>query len=250
MKNIFIIFTLILSIIYAQNGLEIATMVDNKVVPEDIISKTTMLLTNRKGKTRTSTILSKSSNNGSKQILWFLAPLDDKGVAFLKIEHDNKSDEMRMWLPAFKKVRRISSSKKGDSFMGSDLSYEDMTSRSLEENIYKRLEDDTLDGKDCFVLEVLPNEEIKSTYSKHITWIDKESMIAVQEESYDLGGGLRKKKKFFFESISNYQVINKIFVEDVQKSHTTTLTMEDIKVDSGLDHSLFQEKNLKRLPRN
>ena len=250
MKKLLSTFSFVLSIIYAQNGLEIASMVDNRVVPEDIISKTTMLLTNRKGKTRTSTILSKSSNNGSKQILWFLAPLDDKGVAFLKIEHDNKSDEMRMWLPAFKKVRRISSSKKGDSFMGSDLSYEDMTSRSLEENRYKRLEDETLDGKDCFVLEVLPNEDIKSTYSKHITWIVKESLIAVQEESYDLGGGLRKKKKFFFDSISDYHVINKIFVEDVQKSHTTTLTMEDIKVDSGLDHSLYQEKNLKRLPRN
>jgi len=250
MKKLLRAFSFFLSIIYAQNGLEIATMVDNRVVPKDIISRTTMLLTNRKGKTRTSTILSKSSNNGSKQILWFLAPLDDKGVAFLKIEHDNKSDEMRMWLPAFKKVRRISSSKKGDSFMGSDLSYEDMTSRSLEENRYKRLEDETLDGKDCFVLEVLPNEDIKSTYSKHITWIVKESLIAVQEESYDLGGGLRKKKKFFFDSISDYHVINKIFVEDVQKSHTTTLTMEDIKVDSGLDHSLFQEKNLKRLPRN
>ena len=250
MKKLLRAFSFFLSIIYAQNGLEIASMVDNRVVPEDIISKTTMLLTNRKGKTRTSTILSKSSNNGSKQILWFLAPLDDKGVAFLKIEHDNKSDEMRMWLPAFKKVRRISSSKKGDSFMGSDLSYEDMTSRSLEENRYKRLEDETLDGKDCFVLEVLPNEDIKSTYSKHITWIVKESLIAVQEESYDLGGGLRKKKKFFFDSISDYHVINKIFVEDVQKNHTTTLTMEDIKVDSGLDHSLFQEKNLKRLPRN
>jgi len=250
MKKLLSTFSFVLSIIYAQNGLEIATMVDNRKVPEDIISKTTMLLTNRKGKTRTSTILSKSSNNGSKQILWFLAPLDDKGVAFLKIEHDNKSDEMRMWLPAFKKVRRISSSKKGDSFMGSDLSYEDMTSRSLEENRYKRLEDETLDGKDCFVLEVLPNEDIKSTYSKHITWIVKESLIAVQEESYDLGGGLRKKKKFFFDSISDYHVINKIFVEDVQKNHTTTLTMEDIKVDSGLDHSLYQEKNLKRLPRN
>ena len=250
MKNIFIIFTSILSIIYAQNGLEIATMVDNREVPKDIISKTTMLLTNRKGKTRNSTILSKSSNNGSKQILWFLAPSDDKGVAFLKIEHDNKSDEMRMWLPAFKKVRRISSSKKGDSFMGSDLSYEDMTSRSLEENRYKRLEDETLNGKDCFVLEVLPNDDIKSTYSKHITWIDKGSLIAVKEESYDLGGGLRKKKKFFFESISGYDVINKIFVEDIQKDHTTTLTMEDIKVDSELDQSLFQEKNLKRLPSN
>ena len=76
------------------------------------------------------------------------------------------------------------------------------------------------------------------------------SLIAVQEESYDLSGQLRKKKKFFFDSISGYDVINKIFVKDVQKNHTTTLTMEDIKVDTGLDHSLFQEKNLKRMPRN
>ena len=250
MKNYFIILILFFSTIYAQNGLEIATMVDERSIPKDIISKTTMLLTNKKGKTRTSTILSKSSNNGSQQILWFLSPSDDKGVAFLKIEHENKSDEMRMWLPAFKKVRRISSSKKGDSFMGSDLSYEDMTSRSLADNSYKRLNDDMIDGKDCFLLEVLPNENVKSTYSKHITWIDKNSMIAVQEESYDLGGQLRKKKKFYFDSISGYNVINKIFVEDVKKNHTTTLILEDIKVDSGLEQSLFQEKNLKRLPSN
>ena len=38
-------------------------------------------------------------------------------------------------------------------------------------------------------------------YSKHITWIDKKSLIAVQEESYDLSGELRKKKQFFFDSI-------------------------------------------------
>ena len=177
-------------------------------------------------------------------------PADDKGVAFLKIEHDDKADEMRMWLPAFKKVRRISSSKKGDSFMGSDLSYEDMTSRSLDENNYKRLENDMVDGKECFVLEVVPNAEIKSTYSKHITWVEKETLIAIKEESYDLGGSLRKKKKFFFDSNSGYDVINEIFVEDIQKNHTTKLTMDDIKVDSGLDESLFQEKNLKRLPRN
>ena len=250
MIRISIIIIMLISYTAAQSGFEIATMVDKREVPSDIISKTTMLLTNSKDKTRTSTILSKSSDNGSKQILWFLAPVDDKGVAFLKIEHDNKSDEMRMWLPAFKKVRRISSSKKGDSFMGSDLSYEDMTSRDLEENSYKRLEDDVLDGSNCFVIEVLPNEDIKSTYSKHITWIDKKSLIAVQEESYDLSGELRKKKQFFFDSISGYDIINKIFVEDVQKNHTTTLTMEDIRVHSGLHRTLFQEKNLKRMPRD
>ena len=250
MKKITILLITIISTSYPQDGMAIAKMVDERKAPQDIVSKTTMLLTNSKGKTRTSTILSKSINNSSKQILWFLNPADDKGVAFLKIEHDDKADEMRMWLPAFKKVRRISSSKKGDSFMGSDLSYEDMTSRALDENNYKRLENDMIDGKECFVLEVVPNAEIKSTYSKHITWVEKETLIAIKEESYDLGGSLRKKKKFFFDSISGYDVINEIFVEDIQKNHTTKLTMDDIKVDSGLDESLFQEKNLKRLPRN
>ena len=250
MKKITILLITIISTSYPQDGMAIAKMVDERKAPQDIVSKTTMLLTNSKGKTRTSTILSKSINNSSKQILWFLNPADDKGVAFLKIEHDDKADEMRMWLPAFKKVRRISSSKKGDSFMGSDLSYEDMTSRALDENNYKRLENDMVDGKECFVLEVVPNAEIKSTYSKHITWVEKETLIAIKEESYDLGGSLRKKKKFFFDSNSGYDVINEIFVEDIQKNHTTKLTMDDIKVDSGLDESLFQEKNLKRLPRN
>ena len=250
MIKITILFITIISTSYPQDGMAIAKMVNERKAPQDIVSKTTMLLTNSKGKTRTSTILSKSINNSSKQILWFLNPADDKGVAFLKIEHDDKADEMRMWLPAFKKVRRISSSKKGDSFMGSDLSYEDMTSRALDENNYKRLENDMIDGKECFVLEVVPNAEIKSTYSKHITWVEKETLIAIKEESYDLGGSLRKKKKFFFDSISGYDVINEIFVEDIQKNHTTKLTMDDIKVDSDIDESLFQEKNLKRLPRN
>ena len=250
MIKITILFITIISTSYPQDGMAIAKMVDERKAPQDIVSKTTMLLTNSKGKTRTSTILSKSINNSSKQILWFLNPADDKGVAFLKIEHVDKADEMRMWLPAFKKVRRISSSKKGDSFMGSDLSYEDMTSRALDENNYKRLENDMIDGKECFVLEVVPNAEIKSTYSKHITWVEKETLIAIKEESYDLGGSLRKKKKFFFDSISGYDVINEIFVEDIQKNHTTKLTMDDIKVDSDIDESLFQEKNLKRLPRN
>ena len=250
MKKITILLITIISTSYPQDGMAIAKMVDERKAPQDIVSKTTMLLTNSKGKTRTSTILSKSINNSSKQILWFLNPADDKGVAFLKIEHVDKADEMRMWLPAFKKVRRISSSKKGDSFMGSDLSYEDMTSRALDENNYKRLENDMIDGKECFVLEVVPNAEIKSTYSKHITWVEKETLIAIKEESYDLGGSLRKKKKFFFDSISGYDVINEIFVEDIQKNHTTKLTMDEIKVDSDIDESLFQEKNLKRLPRN
>jgi len=245
-----IIFILLTGVLLAQSGYEIAKMVDERLAPRDLTNTTNMILTNSRGKTRTHTMISKSMDGNKKQIIWFLEPKDDKGVAFLKIEHDDKDDEMRMWLPAFKKVRRISSKKKGDAFMGSDLSYEDLSSRNLDENDYNRLDDEIVDGKDCYVLEITPGKEANSSYSKHVSWIEKSSLMGVKEESYDKRGRLKKVKEFTFQILKDYHVIKRVFVKDVQKTHTTEVTFSDVQVDSGIDKNLFQEKNLKRLPRD
>ena len=237
------------SFLYCQTGIEIAKMMDEKPVPMDMENEIKMVLINSKGKTRTNTMVSRSMNNNKKQIIWFLEPKDDKGVAFLKIEHDEKDDEMRIWLPAFKKVRRISSKKKGDSFMGSDLSYEDLSSRDLDENYYNRMADEIIDGKECYVIEIVPRKEAKSSYTRHKSWINKSTLIPVQEESYDKRGVLKKSKQFNYKKLKKYQVMERVYVKDVQKNHTTDVTFIDVKVDSGIDENLFQEKNLKRLPR-
>ncbi|HCI16036.1 MAG: outer membrane lipoprotein-sorting protein [Candidatus Marinimicrobia bacterium] len=249
MKRIITI-SVLASLLMGQSGIEIAKMVDEKLSPKDMSNKTKMVLTNSKGKTRANTMISKTMDGNKKQIIWFLEPKDDKGVAFLKIEHDDKDDEMRMWLPAFKKIRRISSKKKGDSFMGSDLSYEDMSSRDLKDNDHNRLDDEIINGKDCFVLEVQPKKEAKSSYSKHISWIEKSSLMAIKENSYDKRGQLKKKKEFSHKLLKGYYLMDRVFVEDVQKKHTTEVSFEDIKVDMGIKENLFQEKNLKRMPRN
>lgn len=133
--------------------------------------------------------------------------------------------------------------------MGSDLSYEDLSSRDLEENEYKRLDDEIVDGRDCYVLEILPKKEAKSSYSKHVSWIEKSTLMGVKEESFDKRGELKKKKKYHFTDLKGYHVMQRVFVEDVQKQHSTEVTFTDIEVDSGIDEKLFQEKNLKRLPR-
>ena len=249
MKRIITI-SVLASLLMGQSGIEIAKMVDEKLSPKDMSNKTKMVLTNSKGKTRANTMISKTMDGNKKQIIWFLEPKDDKGVAFLKIEHDDKDDEMRMWLPAFKKIRRISSKKKGDSFMGPDLSYEDMSSRDLKDNDHNRLDDEIINGKDCFVLEVQPKKEAKSSYSKHISWIEKSSLMAIKENSYDKRGQLKKKKEFSHKLLKGYYLMDRVFVEDVQKKHTTEVSFEDIKVDMGIKENLFQEKNLKRMPRN
>ena len=249
MNKILIVLTFVSSL-FSQTGYEIAKMVDEAPTPMDMSNKTKMILTNSKGKSRANAMISKSMAGNKKQLIWFLEPKDDKGVAFLKIEHDDKDDEMRMWLPAFKKVRRISSKKKGDAFMGSDLSYEDLSSRNLDENEYNRLDDEIVNGKDCYVLEITPGKEANSSYSKHVSWIEKSSLVGVKEESYDKRGRLKKVKEFTFQILKDYHVIKRVFVKDVQKNHTTEVTFSDVQVDSGIDKNLFQEKNLKRLPRD
>ena len=248
MKKIIIAF-MVGSNIFGQTGIDIAKMMDEKPDPMDMKNEIKMIMTNSKGRIRTNTMASISMDNNRKQIIWFLEPKDDKGVAFLKIEHDDKDDEMRMWLPAFKKVRRIYSKKKGDAFMGSDLSYEDLSSRNLDENDYNRLDDDTIDGRDCYVIETIPNKKTKSSYSRHKSWIEKSSLLLLQEESYDKREVLKKKKQFYFQKLKEYMVIERIYVTDAQKNHTTEVTFSNVIVDSGIDSNIFKEKNLKRLPR-
>ena len=246
MKNILLMFFPF--IVFSQSGRDIAEMIENRPIPGDLINQTVMTLTNSKGKTRTHKMISKSKNGSKKQIIWFMEPKDDQGIAFLKIEHDKKDDEMRMWLPAFKKVRRISSKKKGDSFMGSDLSFEDLSNRELNDNDYKRLEDANWLGRDCYVLETIPKKESKSHYTRHVSWIDKNYMNILKEQSYNRKNKLEKEKHFSYEKRGEYQLIKKVKVKNLIKEQATEIIFSDIVINSGISDKLFQEMSLRRLP--
>tara|TARA_B000000557_G_scaffold1474_1_gene1215 strand:- start:646 stop:1374 length:729 start_codon:yes stop_codon:yes gene_type:complete len=235
-------------LVFSQSGRDIAEMIENRPAPDDLINKTVMILTNSEGKTRTHKMISKSKNGSEKQIIWFMEPKDDRGIAFLKIEHDNRDDEMRMWLPAFKKVRRISSKKKSDSFMGSDLSFEDLSNRRLNSNDYKRLKDARWLGIDCYVLETVPKKESKSNYVRHVSWIDKNHMNILKEQSFNKKNKLEKEKYFSYETRGKYQLIKKVIVENLIKKHATEITFSDIVINSGISDKIFNEINLRRLP--
>ena len=246
MKNIILMLFPIL--VFSQSGRDIAEMIENRPAPDDLINQTVMILTNSKGKTRTHKMISKSKNGSEKQIIWFMEPKDDRGIAFLKIEHENRDDEMRMWLPAFKKVRRISSNKKSDSFMGSDLSFEDLSNRRLNGNDYKRLEDAKWLGRDCYVLETVPKKESKSNYVRHVSWIDKSHMNILKEQSFNKKNKLEKEKHFSYETRGKYQLIKKVNVENLLKKHATEIIFSDIVINSGISDKLFNDISLRRLP--
>jgi|TARA_B100000809_G_scaffold167483_1_gene164844 uncharacterized protein YxeA len=243
-----IILSILFQLLFALTGIELALLVDDRDSPKDMKSNMSMLLTNKNGKTRTSKIRSYSKDENKKQILWFLAPADDKGVAYLKIEHENKNDDMKLWLPNFKKIRRISSKKKSESFMGSDMSYEDMTSRNIDEYTYSILGSEKIDNVDCYILESVPSG-IKTEYSKHISWITKDMHLPVKEESFDKNGELLKSKSIIYQQIKEYSIMIELHVKNVQRNHQTILKFDNIEVDSGIKDNIFHEKNLKRMPK-
>ena len=235
---------------FAITGLELAELLESREKPNDIKSINTMTLTNKDGKTKILELVSMSKDDSEKQMIWFLKPKKDKGIAFLKIEHDDDDDFMTMWLPGFSRFKRIKSSQKSDSFMGSDLSFEDLSNRIISDYNYKIIEVDE-NNNGWFYLESIP-KEVDSEYSKHITKIQEVEIgifIVIEESSYDKNNELLKTKIFNFKKIDSYYVMDRLKVENVQKNHSTLLTVNEILLNNNFEDSKFSQRSLKIIPK-
>jgi len=247
----YIILMIHCTLLLSMTGLDLATKMENRAKPLDTSSKSEMEITKKSGKKRNLKLINKSKDNSTKQMLWFLEPKDDYGIGFLKIENKEEPDFMSMWLPGFKKNRRIQSQNKSDSFMGSDLSYEDMTNRDLEEYIFDILSDNApcfeKSNDLCYILSSKPKDEY-SEYSEHKTWVNKNTFLAIKEESYDKENNKLKYKEIKYEKINDYYIMNYLYVKNIQKNTSTILKIENIKINNGFSDNLFHQKNLKRVP--
>ena len=250
MKQLYILILSSITFLFSNpgsmTGLDLARLIDSRIKPKDVSSTNTMILTNKNSKKKIFELVSISKDNSEKQMIWFLKPTKDKGISFLKIEHENEDDFMVMWLPAFSRFKRIKSNQKSDSFMGSDLSFEDLTNRIVSDYNYKII--NQIEG--IYYLESTPGD-IDSEYSKHITkvtQIEDGVFITMEEQSFDENNQLLKTKIFNFTKIGSYYVMNKLEVTNVQENHSTLLTVNDISLNNGFEDSKFIQRSLKIIP--
>jgi len=180
-------------------------------------------------------------------MMWFLSPADVKGSSFFKIEYDDKDDDMWIYLPALGKIRRIASSAKNGSFMGSDFTYEDMGDRKVKDYSYKILKDETFEGKECWIIESIPLAGVSTDYSKIISWVWKDDHYQIKEEFYNKKGTLKKIKTAELIKIKNYWVPKKIVMNDLSVTHKTELVFDKMEVDTGLDPKIFDQNNMTKI---
>lgn len=136
---------------------------------------------------RQTSMASREFDNGAteKRIIRFLSPAEVKGTGMLIYDYSDKNDDMWIYMPALRKTRRIISSEKSKSFMGSEFSNADMSAPNLDDFQFEVLRSEQAGGTDCWVIESIPvNEDVMDEmgFDRKLTWIGmKDYMIRKAE---------------------------------------------------------------------
>jgi hypothetical protein len=193
------------------------------------------------------------AKNMTKTIMRFLKPADVQGTGILTYEYENKDNDMWLYMPALRKIRRIVSSEKSKSFMGSEFTNSDITRPKINDYTYKLLGSETVGDVECWKIEMTPNtKEIVAEfgYSKRIGWIGKPDFITRKTEYYDLDGKLLKvmttqKVKLLDEKNGKYQPVD-ITMENKQNNRSSRFTTEKILFNPKVKEEYFTTDYLEK----
>lgn len=218
--------------------------------PENAVMTITMTLINKRGNRRERQIETKRRTEGegeAKSVAYFLSPADVKGTAFLVWEHKDQPNDVFIFLPELKSIRRIASDQKNQSFMGSDFSYADMEKEDVDDAVHKILSEEAWEGKPCWVIESIPKPESDSEYSRVVAWVTKENFIPEKMELYDKKGKLYKVMNVLRAGLVEDRILILDFtMENVQKSHKTQIVLDDVKLNQTIADSEFTHRAIQR----
>jgi hypothetical protein len=182
------------TLLHGQDAREIMKKSHSVVKVSSFEAVSTLTITDSRGNTRVrkNTMASKMFEDGTeKRIVKFIAPVEVAGTGLLIFDHESKADDMWIYLPALRKTRRIVSSEKSKSFMGSEFSNADMTAPSLDEFTYEILGSEEIDGTSHWKISATPvsiDLEDEYGYSKSISWINKNDYLVRKREYFDFNG--------------------------------------------------------------
>lgn len=217
----------------------------------------TLNLYNEKGQVRVrkTAAVSKLFDNGKtdKRLIQFISPADVKGTKFMTYDYEDRDDDIWMYLPSLRKSRRIVSTEKSKSFMGSEFSYVDITPRTVAEYNYKLLKEEKQGGVDCWVIEALPKSDKigeEDGYSKRIAWIGKPDYVLRKAIFYDLDN--RLLKEVFAEDIRQIDAANakfrpfKMTAVNKQNGRKSEFIIEKLVANTGVKDDYFSIRYLER----
>jgi len=188
------------------------------------------------------------SDDGDKSLAIFDAPADVKGTVFLSHTHITKPDDQWLYLPSLKRVKRIAPANKTAPFMGSEFSYEDLTSFEVEKYTYKYVGKGNAGGREAFLLEEYPVDE-HSGYSRIVVWVDSERYIVLKAEYYDRRGDKLKTlvSSGFRQYLDRYWRASEMEMSNHQSGKRSILRWSDYRFHQNLRQQDFNPASLPRM---
>ena len=186
--------------------------------------------------------------DGDKSLFVFERPRDVRGTALLTHAHINTPDDQWLYLPALKRVKRINASKRSGSFMGSEFSYEDMSSPEVEEYTHEYLRDEPCGELACTVTEQIPLDK-ESGYSRKVVWQDTGELRAWKMELYDRKGSHLKTLTFadYRQYLDRYWRAGEQTMVNHLTGASTVLEWTDFRFRTSLDEGEFSKTALRRV---
>lgn len=232
----------------AQSAEEIMNHSRNRIEAKTVSTRARMVISAKDGSSTERLVdqYTSTENGIAKTMVIFQKPASVAGTRFLTIENPGKAADQWIYLPSLGKVRRIAASEGSASFMGTDLSYDDVASADRKSDLdsYALLREESLDGKPCWVIEAKPKEG-GYQYSRMVGWIEKATNISLKMELFDKKGALVKVMEM--GGVKDFQgrltpTITKM--TSVQAKTSTTITIEILKYDDPIPAGVFTERFL------
>jgi len=238
---------------------EIMDAVENRDLGDQATNRLQITITDKAGRKRTRGVQSRSLefDGGRKQLMLFESPADVRNAGLLSVDYDDgaKSDDQWLYLPSLGKTTRISSADKSGSFMGTDLTYSDMTKRDPDAYDYTMVEASVeAGGETCWLIESRPKtdkEKNETGYLKTQVWIAKDKLVPVQIKAWVAEG--KKLKYTQFKDIRNVDgiwIAHQILVRTVRNGATessSTLVFNELKFnEESVVPDDFTERRLEK----
>lgn len=240
--------TFIATGVFSITGRDIMEMVEEKESPKTAHALVELHIKEADGsvKNRIIEMWSRDNNDLSNQIMVFRTPKSVKNTRFL-IKENETGDDKWIFLPALGKARRIASSDGESSFMGTEFTYDDMSSREIDDYTYEYLGDQEVDGYDCYIVESTPVDPEDNQYSKTKAWIvkDKDILTPIKMELFNKKGELNKILTINdLEKIEGYWIPNSTTMTNILNDRSSIIINKKIELDKKTNPGLFGKRFL------
>ena len=235
-----------------ERGLEIAKEArDRDRGFGNFTASQTMVLRNKQGRESRRQLRIKVlevADDGNKSLFVFDEPRGVKGTALLIHSHREGPDDQWLYLPALKRVKRISSSNRSGSFMGSEFSYEDLGTPEVEKYKYRHLKDEACGELECSVVENVPVEK-GSGYTRQVVWRDKDELRIWKIEYFDRKNAHLKTLTLgkYRRYLDRYWRASEMTMENHLTGKSTIMSWSDFAFRAKLSDRDFSQSSLKRI---